>query len=365
LGDAQRQNDLVALIQRLDAMPHVDAVGLDYLRTDFGGLEFTDDFIRDMDVKLDLPGDSPTARQIWLGRIITRHQDPAIEELWQWWRAQKVAHVMQSILERAQPCKPVWVFSLGWMQGHQHGQDPYMFYDAGVSFSAPMFYEVAERSYPFMLKDWGNYLDRAASPASLVLGQPVDGRLLGEEPGRLGPMLQDQRQRMALQALGQRAQLGMFWHDLNRALTGGRSQATAREWALAGACSFAALREAQGTIPCHVSLSLTAQAEHSLWLALRVENRGDHPLHGLALVAQMAPGVEAYQPAAWDLPDMASGACLTLSAQVSLSAVLPQDRPVMLCVRAHSPDMARDDMAMAWWPGKGASGAASPRQEVH
>jgi len=359
LGDARRQDDLVGLIQRLDAMPHVDAVGLDYLRTDFGGLEFTDQFIADMGLKLDMAGDSPEARQAWLGRIITLHQDPIVEQLWQWWRAQKVAHVVQSVLERAKPCKPVWVFSLGWMQGHQHGQDPFMLYDAGISFSAPMFYEVAEKSYPFMLKDWSDYLDHAASPASLVVGQPVDGRLLGEDASRLGPMLQDQRQRMALEALGKRASMGMFWHDLNRALWGGRSLATPREWALAGACSFAALREASGAIPSALGLSLSAGAGGSLRMDLRVENRGAKALRGLSLEAQMAPGVEAFQPARWALPDLAAGASLTLTAQVSLSAVLPQQRPVMACVRLHSQDMARDDMAMAWWPGAPAPAATA------
>jgi hypothetical protein len=359
LGDERRQDDLVGLIQRLDGMPHVDAVGLDYLRTDFGGLEFTDQFIQDMDLKLGQEGGSLEARQAWLGRIITLHQDPVIEELWQWWRAQKVAHVVQAILERAKPCKPVWVFSLGWMQGHQHGQDPYMLYDAGISFSAPMFYEVAERSYPFMLKDWSDYLDHAASPASLVVGQPVDGRLLGEDAGRLGPMLQDQRQRMALRALGQRASLGMFWHDLNRALWGGRSQATAREWALAGACSFAALREASGAIPSALGLSLSAAAGGGLQMEVRVENRGAQPLRGLALEAQMAPGVEAFSPASWALPDLAAGASATFSAQVKLSAVLPAERPVMVCLRLHSPDMARDDLAMAWWPATQAMAATA------
>ena len=165
---------------------------------------------------------------------------------------------------------------------------------------------------------------------------------------------------MALEALGRRASLGMFWHDLNRALWGGRSQATAREWALAGACSFAALREASGSIPCHLGLSLSAEAGGGLRMDVRLENRGAQALHGLSLEAQMAPGVEAFQPASWALPDLAAGACLTLSAQVSLSAVLPQQRPVMACVRVHSPDMARDDLAMAWWPDAPAVAALKP-----
>jgi hypothetical protein len=297
LEDPRRHRDLVWLLKALDSMPTVDYLGLDYLRTDFGGLEFTDEFLRDMSLRppLDLEKKGMEGRQKWLGRIAVLHEDPVVEEIWQWWRSHKVAEVVDRLLEDAQVHKPVWVFSLGWKQGHQHGQDPFMLIDAGISFNAPMFYEANEEQFRIMLESWQDYLSRR--PDSVVLGQPVDGKLLGEDGSHSGPEEHFQRQMRALQALGPVAgSLGFFWHDVSRAMVGGRSHEGAREWAAAGAAAFTRLREAQKVMPLHLEVGQVQQTARGLSFTATVENLSDSPVAWYRLEGLPMKGLESFEP---------------------------------------------------------------------
>lgn len=308
LDDPRRQRDLVAALKGLAAMPGVDYIGMDYVRANTGGLEFTDEFLSDLD--LDLPPGldraSVEARRLWLGRSLAHDQDKRLQHLWDWWRAHKVSLVVKSILDQVKPTQPVWVFSLGWKQGHQHGQDPRMLDDAGVSFNAPMFYEADQQQFPVMLSDWQHYLRRTGG--ELAFGQVVDQRLLHVRPGYNGPEENYRRQMETLAQLGPYTSLGFFWHDLNRAASGGRSAEGMREWAIAGAASFSRLRESVGTVPLRLDLSLgLSLTAGSLQGTLSVQNLTSNRLDRVKVESVWTPGLGSVLPRAWWLRDLMPG----------------------------------------------------------
>lgn len=359
MGDSKRRREIVAALRMLSNTPGVSAIGLDYVRANTGGLEFTDEFLNDFD--LEVPPElrrAPVAeRRLWLGRHLADDQDRRLHELWDWWRAHKVALVVKGILDSAAVRQPVWVFSLGWKQGHQHGQDPRMLIDAGVSINAPMFYEADQDQYQVLLGDWQRYLGRTGG--GLVLGQCVDARLLHPRPGLNGPEEHYTRQVEALRRLGPLVSpLGFFWHDLNRAMGGGHSPEGMREWALAGAASFARLREAAGTVPVDLSVTVSG-ADPLLSGTLRVHNLSKDKLSKLRVAGLWTPGLGDFQPRRWLLRDLRPGEARDLTFTVTLtprfvrarfSQGAPSER--MVAFRAQVPEdpaWPRSDIAFSYW----------------
>jgi hypothetical protein len=370
MGDARRQRDLVAALKRLAATPGVSYIGLDYVRANTGGLEFTDEFLADLGI--DLPAGLSQAsveeRRLWLGRSLAQEQDKRLQHLWDWWRAHKVSLVLKGILDQVKPAQPVWVFSLGWKQGHQHGQDPRMLIDAGVSFNAPMFYEADQEQYPVMLADWQRYLGRTGG--SLVFGQVVDQPLLHARPGFNGPEEHYQRQLDTLAQLGPYTEhLGFFWHDLNRAVAGGRSGEGLREWAIAGAASFSRLREAAGTVPLSLSLGLGAGLSPTAAVqgTLSVRNLTAARLERVRVDGVWTPGLGVLAPRSWWLRDLAPGESRDLTFTATLTdryvraryhAGPGQERMVAFKARVlDAPQWPRSAWAFQYWrtPAPGAA----------
>lgn len=304
--DSRRQQDLVALLKELDAVDGVTWLGLDYVRNNNGGLELVDEFLQDMGFYLspEMKAGALEERQKWLGRLLVKKDDQRLEGLWNWFKAHKTCEVVRDILTRAQVKKPVWMFLLGWKQGHQHGQDPFMFVDAGISLIAPMFYEVDPARLELMIKDWQAYLKRGAG--ALVVGQPVDSPLLHNFRNLNGPEEHYQRQMEALDGFkGLTNQMGFFWHDINRALAGGRGPEPMREWVIAGASTFSRLRESVGLVPVHVEIlegALITLA--SVEFKIKVTNLQAEPIPLLRLDGLRTPGLNEYQPAYLDVMNL-------------------------------------------------------------
>jgi hypothetical protein len=359
MGDPLRQRQLSAIIKRLGATPGVSYIGMDYVRNDKGGLEFTDQFLYDLGLQAppELRDGDPLARQVWLGHMLAMNLDPSIQHQWDWWRAHKVAQVVKGILDEADVKQPIWVFSLGWKQGHQHGQDPRMLIDAGVSFNSPMFYEADQDQFPAMLQDWAHYL--SGTGGSLALGQVVDTPLLHPRLGLNGPEEHYQRQMESLALLGPVTnQLGFFWHDINRAASGGRTASNAREWALAGASTFSRLREAAGTVP--VSLDVTVGgAPPRLTATVRVSSLIKVPLEKLRLEPVWTSGLGRIQPGALWVRDLKAGEVRDISFTVELSDRYVRARyrnaaamERMLAFKAHvpgDPAWPRSAFAFKYW----------------
>ncbi len=300
MADTRRQRDLVAALKTLGSTPGVDYVGMDYVRSNTGGLEFTDEFLSDfgLEVPAALRRAPVEARRLWLGRHLALDRDRRLHELWDWWRSHRVAEVLKAVLGEAHLRQPVWVFSLGWQEGHQHGQDPRMLVDAGVGINAPMFYEADQDQFPIMLGDWRRYL--ATNGGRLVVGEVVDSRLLHPRPGLNGPEEHYLRQLETLDTLGPELQsLGFFWHDLNRAVHGGRGPEGMREWALAGAAAFSRLKEHYGVEPLGLEVESIAPGAGGLEGRVVVRNLGTRYLARVRVAGVWTPGLGDYAPRRW------------------------------------------------------------------
>jgi len=220
LADEQRRAQVVALARRLQHDPHYDFVGLDYVRTGFGGYELVDEFVADL--WLPTPDDWETrtleGKMWWLvGRL--RGRDERLIELWQWWRARKAALVVKQIKEEAGLTKPLFAFTLGWEMGHQHGQDILMMNDAGVDYNMVMLYEATKDEYDYLIKRWPTYLSQGQLNA--LPGLSVDRYLLQNKwnPDVNQPYEMYDRYVAAVTGFyGEGVVEGLFWHDLERAL---------------------------------------------------------------------------------------------------------------------------------------------------
>ncbi len=252
--DQKRQEDIIKLLQFLDKIPEIDFLGLDYMRTDFGGYEYVEEFTSDMPIE-ELPKDwsnfNKEEKMLWLAHKLEIEKNPVIQEMWQWWRAHKMSIIINEIKIKSGIKKPLWVYSLTWKQGKEHGQDPLMFIDAGVDINAGMFYSIDKHTFPHMIETWRQYLKKF--PTSLVAGQCVDWNLLGRTYEPPGPEEHFLRQKYLIdKLLPVNPSLGLFWHDLTRAFKITRGPYSALEWAVAGASSFTYLRQKQDYFPFEI-----------------------------------------------------------------------------------------------------------------
>ena len=165
LLDERRIDHLAQFVADMNAIPDVDFIGFDYFRTDSptGGYEMTDRFTSEMPVSLpdDWANMSEKARMRHVARCTGKDWQKNIDffDAWNWWRAHRGAMNLRSILQRAKPTKPTWIFVLSWEHGKQHGQDPVMFTDAGLTFVAPMLYEVeSPQQFDTVAEAWNEYL---------------------------------------------------------------------------------------------------------------------------------------------------------------------------------------------------------------
>jgi hypothetical protein len=359
MADPLRQRHLAAIIKRLGATPGVSYIGMDYVRNDTGGLEFTDQFLYDLGIEIpqELRDAPAQERQLWLGRILALDLDASLQVQWDWWRSHKVALVVKGILDEAQVKQPIWVFSLGWKQGHQHGQDPRMLIDAGIGFNSPMLYEADQAQFPAMLGDWQRYLK--GTGGSLVLGQVVDAPLLHVRPGFNGPEEYYQRQMESLEQLGPVTdQLGFFWHDVNRGLSGGRSSSNIREWALAGSASASRLRESVGTVPLRLDVFIGGSPP-LLTGTVRVQSLVKQPLKRIRFQPVWTAGLGRISLGPQWIKDLRPGEMrdLTFSVQVTERFVRSRYRdaaPVerMLAFQAQpmdDPQWKRPAVAFKYW----------------
>jgi hypothetical protein len=254
ITDEKRKQDIIDLLKKMNDTPNVDFVGMDYIRTDFGGYEMASEFADDMPLKI-LPMDwgemTEEDRELWLGKTLEIDHDPDTWQMWMWWRAHKMATILAEIKQRAGLTKQFWVYTLTWKMGREHGQDPLMFIDAGVDINALMFYSIDKNTYPLMLSDWHDYLKKGNT--NMLAGQCVDWNLLGRTYKPAGPEEHYIRQKMAVDKfLKINPLMGLFWHDLTRAFKGSRGPYSAIEWAIGGAASFSYLRDKEGVFPFEI-----------------------------------------------------------------------------------------------------------------
>ena len=277
ITDERRLSDIIDLVRRMDADPNVDFVGLDYIRTGFGGYEMVEEFARKMSVRV--PADwgnlSEMEKREWLALEIEIEKTPDIVEKWQWWCAHRVAKNVNAIVTRSGLKKPLWVFLLGWEHGREHGQDPIMFHDAGASWCAVMLYESNADHCREMNESWSSYLDKGTT--NLIIGESVDWELLQMSTDPPGPEEFCRRLTEAVDGLyGDGSVEGVFWHDLTRATWGKRGPYKRVEWAIAGAAAFSYARSKNNGLPLSALLHVPREVQggEPFVATLVLRNRG-------------------------------------------------------------------------------------------
>jgi hypothetical protein len=148
--------------------------------------------------------------------------------------------------------KPVWVFTLGWDHGTEHGQDPYFFQDAGVFADFVMLYESTPLMFQQMRKDWTAYLKD--EQLNYIPGNQIDAVLMKSLYGNNPVEEYQYRLNTAVDWADDRSK-GVFIHDISRAFWGRRGGYYFKEWIPAGLSSVSYSRWRNGEIPFRLTVS--------------------------------------------------------------------------------------------------------------
>jgi hypothetical protein len=307
LNDEKRFQQVIELARKLQNDPHYDYVGLDYIRTGFGGYELADEFVTDL--ALDVPDDwdarSLEGKMWWLVTKL-RSRDERMIELWQWWRARKVALTVKRIKEEAGIKKPLFAFTLGWEMGHQHGQDILMLNDAGVDCCMVMLYEATKDEFDYLIKRWPEYLNQGQVNA--LPGISVDRYLLQNKwnPNVNQPYEMYDRYAAAVNGFYGRGNLeGLFWHDFERGLYSRRGEEfTCMDYAVAGAAAFTRLRERHGTMPLKVRIDRVFGGPR---VNVSLENVGEKTLRDVEVSLAATGGIKTGRASRETVASLAPG----------------------------------------------------------
>ena len=149
--------------------------------------------------------------------------------------------ITKRIIREAHITKPVWVFTLAWNHGKEHGKDPVMFFDAGVSIDAVMLYEANSQQFSRLLKQWNNYI--SDGEGNIIIGNCIDYNLLDSD--KLNPPQELFRRNIAgyknIIKGGNAA--GIFVHDLARAFWGRRGGFSIKDYAVSHISSVYSLKK--------------------------------------------------------------------------------------------------------------------------
>jgi hypothetical protein len=316
LNDEKRFAQVVEFARMMQNDPHYDFVGLDYIRTGFGGYELADEFVTDL--ALDVPEDwdqKSLEGQMWWLVAKLRSRDERMIALWQWWRARKVALTVKRIKDEAGITKPLFAYTLGWEMGHQHGQDILMLNDAGVDYCMVMLYEATKDEYDYLIKRWPEYLSQGQVNA--VPGISVDRYLLQNKwnPNVNQPYEMYDRYVAAVNGFYGKGNLeGLFWHDFERGLYSRRGEEfTCMDYAVAGAAAFTRLRERSGTMALKIRIDRVFGGPR---VNVSLENVGKETLSNVEVSLAATGGIKTGRASRETVASLAPGEKknLTLSA---------------------------------------------------
>ncbi len=366
--NSDRISHMVDFVKTMEQIPGVDFTGCDYIRTDQDGYEMADEFVRDLSV--DVPagwhGRSQNARMGWVWDKVERHwlTNEDVWERWNWFRARKTAGVIEKILTHARAQKPFWAFTLSWMRGHQHGQDPVMMTDAGLAMDAVMLYQVAGQPQfeAGVVKPWGAYDVRKGS-VNMIVGNQVDDFWHQRTRSPPAPQLFHERLRAGTGMMKTDLARGIFIHDaariISRMPTPGKPELgpyPGTEWALAGAAAISRLRSDWDLYPLVLDVAAppTVSFGEPFTVIASIQNVTNESLEGVRVTLLKTAGVGS---AHW--------------APVEAAPVPPKEAGrVEFTVRCNAPNAKRENRfmlaAVAEWPeGTGpAEGQDLPRKYV-
>lgn len=311
LGDPKRRKDLTEICRWMQQHEEFDWIGFDYIRSGFGGYEMVDTFVQDLAIPTPEGWNTRSLdnKIKWLLGELRGKRDPIMLARWQWWRASYVARFVAEVRKEAVITKPFFVFSLGWEMGHQHGQDVLMFNDAGA-YDFVMLYEATRDEFDYMMKSWPLYLGK--DQGTILAGNCVDYNLLENRwaPYRQPPDEYYLRSAQAQSGMKSSNGLvdGVFWHDLERALYLRRGPNwMPSDYAVSGAASFTAYRNAQGVLPIKLELAPAGTSDGRYLLSVKVSNTGSTPVEDLVVKLARTNGVAGYQDSQISLGTLAPG----------------------------------------------------------
>ncbi len=295
LLDSRRYNDIKKMARRFNENPDIDYIGLDYIRPAGGGLEMVDEFVVAMEIEVPDNWDNleKENRMAWLGDIVTRsvnRNDPIIEK-WNWWRAHRVSTIISRLRRDIDFKKPLWTFTLSWELGHEHGQDPIMFQDAGADLVGVMMYETDGPRFDFLISRWKEYT--RDHPVNLVMGNQIDWPLHQYSVYPSGPAEYNRRLEKGIKSIkeGRYQNLkGVFINDFSRALWGRKGPYSKMEWVLASARSFTKVRDDKNI---NIDIIVPPIVEHNKEYSgqLKITNLQNKNLDDIKLNFMPTPGI--------------------------------------------------------------------------
>ncbi len=234
LSSEQRIQDIIELAAKFEKDPEIAYIGLDFIRTGRAdGYELAPEVVKDTNIRVPRGWDelSKGERIKWFARKIEIERDPIILEKWRWWRAHRVAEIVQRVITDAQITKPVWVYTLGWNHGKEHGQDPVMFFDAGISIDAVMLYEANSEQFTRLLQHWKKYIKEGQG--NFIVGNCIDHNLLDSQHNSPPEELRRRNIEGYRNLKSNGFATGLFLHDLARGFWGRRGGYTLHDYASA------------------------------------------------------------------------------------------------------------------------------------
>ena len=281
LNCERRFQDIVKVARTLERDTNIDYIGLDFIRTGRAdGYEMGPLVVRDMNIRVPKKYEkySYIDKVKWFARQIESKKNQVIIKKWRWWRATKTASIVNKLITEGEISKPIWVFTLGWEHGKQHGQDPYMMFDAGAMVDAIMLYEATELQFKNMMVQWNNYMRNNEN--NIVIGNSPDIRLL-DSTTRNTPVEFEYRQKKGYRNVYRNGLAkGIFFHDLYRALWSSKRGITTLEWAVVNGHTISAFRHESGIIPYEAKVSFNKDQRTAV---IQIENKGQQAIHGIKL----------------------------------------------------------------------------------
>ncbi len=261
-NDEKRFRDIVNFARYLNSLDYVDFIGFDFVRFgELAGYENADEFIADMNVETPSGWKNYTGddRMLWLGRKLQGEENSPVKEKWNLWIAHKTADFIYRVRNCAGITKPIWVFTLGWDHGREHGQDPYFFQDAGVFSDFVMLYEASPDMFEAMKKSWTAYL--GDETLNYIPGNQIDSVLLKSMYG-YNPVEEYSYRLKSAVSYAPYFSRGVFIHDMSRAFWGRLGDYSSLEWLISGLSSVSFVRWLNSEIPYKIEI-ITNEAEPS------------------------------------------------------------------------------------------------------
>ncbi len=253
-SDQKRFDDIVALAKYLNSIDYVDFIGFDFIRFgELSGYENADEFTRDMNIETPSRWNSYTLAEktLWLGQKLQGNRNAVIKEQWNLWIAHKTAEFLFRVRKAAGITKPVWVFTLGWDHGREHGQDPFFFQDAGAFADFIMLYEASPDMFEAMKKSWAEYLSN--EKLNYIPGNQIDYALL-KSCHNNNPVEEYSYRLDWASHYSQYFSKGVFIHDISRAFWGRTGNYSSLEWLISAFSSVSYNRRLNNEIPFQIDV---------------------------------------------------------------------------------------------------------------